>query len=155
RDTAMKAFPGDVFHRDVFDSIGGSDFVDRHDVRVIESGCRLRLPDKSLARTPVRIGQHHDLDRDLPVERGILRQIHLSQAAGADLTLDVIAAEAGSWPEQVGRRRAFEIGYRLILRVADERLADLTGIVLRLLSLGIHAVPSGGRSSLALYSYPD
>src|SRR5438067_546640 len=71
------------------------DLMNGDDVGMIQGGSGLGLLDKALHSIRVSSnvsGQH--LQRNLAIEFGVLRQIHLAHPALADLRADLIAAES-------------------------------------------------------------
>jgi hypothetical protein len=82
--------------------------MDRHDVRMRESGYGTRLAVKAchcvgIGGQPLR----QDLDRDISAEPGIPRSIHLTHAAGTKGGDNLIGAEARSWGKGHGSMRDY------------------------------------------------
>ncbi len=85
---------GDQLHRDIGDAIGLADVVDRRDIGMAERAGRGRLaqeaaPDFGIAA----IFRLERLDRDDPVDPGVVRAEHLRHRAFADARVDPVAAE--------------------------------------------------------------
>ena len=82
------------------------------DVRMIQRGERLRFarePGQPIGIARERVGQ--DLDRDVAIQLGVARAIHLAHAAFADRRGDFVDAEAGAgsegqWCDYTGRDAA-------------------------------------------------
>ena len=77
-------------HDDVRLVIGDAELVDRHDVRMVQGGRRLRLALEASDLFRVGRGRQQDLDGDRAIELRVLREEHLAHAAGADLLDDPV-----------------------------------------------------------------
>ena len=82
----------DVLHGNEQRAVVLTDFVDRADVRVIERGRRLRLAQQPGVRRGVGAGRgRQHLDGDAAIKRGILAEVHLAHAAGAQRPQDPVS----------------------------------------------------------------
>src|SRR5439155_4769327 len=86
----------DELHHDELRVAVGARVEDSDDVRVAETGCRLRLATEPCDESGVA-GElrQEDLDRDSPVQDGIEPAIDLGHTTGADPCLDAIALAKG------------------------------------------------------------
>jgi hypothetical protein len=99
----------DQRHDIVEDVVGFAGVVNRQDVRVLEAGGELDLPQEPVATHPGRaVGAQH-LDRNPPSVPAVGRREDASHASGADLVFeDVAVAESRpEWGERVGQDRLF------------------------------------------------
>lgn len=117
----------DELHHERLHATGLFETVDCGDVRMIQRGQR---PGFTLeAREPIsvvreRFGQ--DLDRHIPIELRIAGAIHLPHAAFADLSGDVVDAEARAGSESQSRRRGlYKRGGRVVAQ--DVRVPGARG----------------------------
>ena len=70
------------------------DVVDRADVGVVERGGGLRLAPEALERDRVvEVLRGQELQRDQPVEARVLRLVHDSHAAAAELLEDAVVGD--------------------------------------------------------------
>ena len=83
----------DVLHREERPAAVFADFVDRAHVRVIERGRGLRFANQARVAGLVTVGSGDDLDCHEPLQRRILREVHLAHAAGAELAQNAIPAD--------------------------------------------------------------
>jgi hypothetical protein len=84
----------DVLHHDVGPVFAGADFVDRHDVRMVQRRRRPRLVREPRERVAIRRearGKH--LDRHAAAELGIAGDVDLTHPSRADGTDDFVATE--------------------------------------------------------------
>src|SRR6185436_932232 len=75
-------------------SVVGAELVDRRDVRMVQGAGRLGLllePPQALFVRRVR--RRKDLDRDVALQLGIPRAVHLTHTPGADRREDLVEAE--------------------------------------------------------------
>ena len=73
RQSRRKRFPFNVLHRDEVNAVRFLDGVDRHDVRVIQGGDRLRFPREPTATFFVlRKFGRQDLEGNVSVQLGVL-----------------------------------------------------------------------------------
>jgi len=87
----------DQLHDDGADAVGLGQAVDRRDVRMVERGQHLRFALES--GQPLAIGRElcgNDLQRDVAVEGGVPRPIHLAHAAGAEPARHLVDAESSA-----------------------------------------------------------
>ena len=86
---AFDVFGGDVMHR-----IGVPDFVNRDDVRMIESGCGARLAlEAADAFFIAREAGRQELQRHLAIEGFVLGEINLAHAACTDEATYAVARD--------------------------------------------------------------
>src|SRR3989441_10215437 len=84
----------DELHRDEVRPIALADLIDVSDVRMIERGRGLSLLCESPHPILIRSQLHRqNLQRDFAFEFRVLRQIHLTHSARADLGVDFVATE--------------------------------------------------------------
>ena len=82
----------DELHHDEVGSFVFTNLMDLGDVRMIERGGRLRLTNEPLHTIAIRSNiRRQNFQRDSAIELGVLRQIHLTHPAHADLRADFIA----------------------------------------------------------------
>ena len=89
-----EGLPFDVLHDDEADAVALTDVVDGCDIRMIQRGCGLRFAREALHAVRVRrelSGQN--LQRDGPVQSRIVREIHLTHAAGTEQRHDLVVTE--------------------------------------------------------------
>ena len=101
RDDVGKVFPFDQFHdqrraavRELLEAVDGGD------VRVVERSERLRLAREACEAIGIageQIRQH--LDRDVAIQLGVARAIHLAHAACAERTSNLVRPQAHAWRE--------------------------------------------------------
>ena len=87
--------PFDELHRDEVQVVRFADFVDVRDVRMIESGRRLRFANEPLH--PITVRSHlggQNLQRNFAIQLCILRQVNFAHSAFADLRADFVTAES-------------------------------------------------------------
>ena len=97
RDPLRQILALDEFHDEGADVPRGLNAVDGCDVGVIEGRERVGFAGESrepFGITGEELGQ--DLERDVAIELGVPRPIHLAHAAYADLDRDFVDAEAGA-----------------------------------------------------------
>jgi hypothetical protein len=84
-------------HHDEGDALCFPGVVNRSDVGVVELGGRLGFAQKAGATFVVQGGLGEDLDRDVPLEHGVVTAIYDPHAAPADLGIKAVAlAEEGA-----------------------------------------------------------
>ena len=84
----------DVLHRDERSPVRLADFVDRADVRVIESGRAARLSHETPRGDWIRRrAGRQELQRDAPAQLRVVREIDFAHPAGAEFGADDVAAE--------------------------------------------------------------
>jgi hypothetical protein len=87
----------DAFHGDEIDARIVTDFVDRDDVGVVQRARRLRFADQpSAAGGAFQSVGRQNLEGDHAIEARIQRLIDRPHAAGAQLRLDLVVAQAAS-----------------------------------------------------------
>jgi hypothetical protein len=96
-DQAPKIGALDVAHRDVQAAEVLIRLVDGKDVRRVEGGRQLGLPDESVPE-PVVVGnlRREHLEGDLPLETGVPGQVHDTHAAPPEDAIDAVASELAS-----------------------------------------------------------
>ena len=83
-DAALDRSAREVLHHDVRKVVDLADVEDRDDIRVGELGKRARFLHEHAAQVAVGGGRGvEDLDGDLALERGVLRQVDLGRPTGA------------------------------------------------------------------------
>ena len=83
-DPSLERATREVFHDDVRKVVDLTNVVDRHDVRMGDLGERPRFLHEPAAQRAVGCGSRvEDLDRDVAIERGVLRQVDLGGTTGA------------------------------------------------------------------------
>ncbi len=88
-------------HRQVVQSAGLLDGVNRDDVRVVEGGDGARFTTEALgAHRVVRHRLGKDLQRDVAAKRVVRRAVHLAHPAGAQRTDDLVVPDASSGSER-------------------------------------------------------
>ena len=93
-DAIRERHPLDQLHHQRLHAVRLLEAVDGGDVRMIERGEHLGLPLKS--PEPLRIGREHrrqHLDRDLTLQPGVRRAIHLAHSADTEWRDDGVRAE--------------------------------------------------------------
>ena len=98
RDTLREIVALDEFHHQRADASAVFQAIDVRDVRMVERGEDLRFalePGEAIGIVGEGIRQH--LHRDVAIELGVARAIHLAHAAFADLRGDLIRAKASAW----------------------------------------------------------
>ena len=103
------------FHGDVGGSIHLSEFVNGHDIGMVQGRCRARFLLEALDAPAVGVqvaGQ--DLDGDLTPEAGIARAIDFSHPAGAERRQNLVGAKSRARRE---RNRLPALGRGRILRI--------------------------------------
>ena len=85
---------GDVLHREVLQALMFADFIDRHDVRMVERGHRLGLGAEAgqVARGGERASEDH-LERDHPVEARLIGPIDDPHPAVGYFLFELVIAE--------------------------------------------------------------
>lgn len=89
-DDVRERLPGDVLHRDVRAAFVFPDPIDADDVGMLDARRELRLLEKAAPDVLVEHSQH--FDRDQPVERGIVREVHHAHPALAQAIPDLVRA---------------------------------------------------------------
>ena len=91
RDHLRQRLAGDVFHRDEMEVPLALDRVHRDDVWMIEGGYDARFGREARAAFGVGGGVgEHELQRHLPAEHGVLREVDLTHATPAELPQDPV-----------------------------------------------------------------
>jgi hypothetical protein len=137
-DGVAQRLPFQQLGHDVRLTVVRGDFVDREDVRMIQSSRCTRF----LLETPqpIRIcavRHRQDFDRDLATELRIARAIHLAHAARAECGDDLVRAEASTGTKEhkpgwlsraplilAGRRKQRPLGFSGKVAVSDSRFDD-------------------------------
>ena len=96
-DQVPQADSFDELHGDVEGGVGGSDLVNRHDVRVVQGGRGPRFP----FQLPEPIGirrerRRQDLDRDFAAEARVARSIDLPHSSLPERGEDLVGTETAS-----------------------------------------------------------
>ena len=105
REQAAQALPVDELHHDVVIRRRRPELVDRHDVRVVERGGRLRLelePRHEARVAGPGLGQR--LERDLPLQPRVARAIDLAHAPGPEGLKDLVSSQPSSRGERHASR---------------------------------------------------
>ena len=124
--------------------------VDRGNVRMIERGQHLRLAPEACEAIAIereRVGD--DLQRDVAIQLGIARAIHLAHPAGAESGDDLVGTETGA-----GNERQTDVDYTGATVWGADR-SSVNGLVSRKPGWGpgpSRSENSGGVSSIAIRS---
>ena len=114
RDPAVERLAVDLFHRDEVEAVRRADVVDRDDVRVVQRGSRLRLPDEATSAFRVRDrSRRKELDGDGAIEPRVNGAIDDAHPAFAELVDDPIVRDC---PADHGRNTIPELRPRDSLR---------------------------------------
>ena len=92
-------------HGDVRDRIGGTDVINRQDVRVVERRGRTGFRFQSFQPLGIRgQGRRQDLDGDVPAEARVPRPVHLPHPARAERRQDLVGAKTRAGGERQSSR---------------------------------------------------
>ncbi len=101
-ESALEVAPLDVAHGDEQEVLGLARLVDGHDVRVVDRGGQLRLPQEPApARRVLAQCGRQQLERDAALESRILGQVDDARSAPAEQRPDPVPGEHGSNPRIV------------------------------------------------------
>ena len=90
-DAVLQSCAIEIFHGDEVAAFVAADFVDRADIRMIQSGGRARFALKSLERVRIARGFfRQEFQRDEAAERGVLGFVHHAHPAAAELLDDAV-----------------------------------------------------------------
>ncbi len=128
----------DVLHRDEGGAAVGADFVDSADGRVIERGGALRFTQQLIVVAALA----QDLDRQRPLEHGVVRAIDGAHAAGANQRVDPVSAQSSARSE-----RARGIHRSLIYQRGPRNAASQSGAHPGLADTWAHGRAPGGQSA--------
>ena len=100
RDARGERLALEELHDEIVGPVLVPDVVECADVRVLERGDRLGLALEAGLQLGIGVGQ--DLDRDGPIEAGVVRAVDLAESAGADQRHDLVGPEPESGAERHG-----------------------------------------------------
>ncbi len=106
RPFAQRA-PSQVLHHEIARLAVATDLVHGDDVRMIQASERFRFANEAL----VIIGLVQQLDRDLPVERAIEREVHAAHATATERPANLVVAEQAPGCD---RRAACNTGFCMV-----------------------------------------
>jgi len=94
RESPLEVFTREVFHREIRPPFVLSQVVDRDDVLVGELRGGARFAEEALAHLGVvHVGCGYELQRDDPLQDGIVRAVHDAHAAVSELLVKLIPPE--------------------------------------------------------------
>jgi len=100
-EALAKVLSGNELHDDGARAVGGLDTVDVRDVWMVQRSKGLRLaiePDQALGILDELVGKH--FERDVAIEHGVSRAVHLAHSTRAEPFGDLVNAESGARRER-------------------------------------------------------